>query len=124
MIDPKIMPMTVPVHIRDFAERSVEMAKKAVSTFIQSAASSIDMVPRGPMSDVAREALAITEKNVSASFEHAHRLLQAKDIGEAMQLQSDFVRSQFSATTQHLKEYQGRISGAVDEVVKGGQDQS
>jgi hypothetical protein len=33
------------------------------------------MVP-GPMTDVAKHALAITEKNLKVSFEHAKQLMQ------------------------------------------------
>jgi len=39
------------------------------------------------MTDVAKQALAVTEKNLKASFEHARKLMQAKDINELMQLQ-------------------------------------
>ena len=47
MMDPK-MTMEVPPQIREFAEKSVDQAEKAISSFIESATKSIATVP-GPM---------------------------------------------------------------------------
>jgi Fe-S cluster biosynthesis and repair protein YggX len=41
------------------------------------------------LTDIAKQTLAITEKNLNASFEHARKLMQAKDINEVMQLHSE-----------------------------------
>jgi len=58
MMDQK-MKMEVPAQIREFAETSVEQAEKAISSFMESASKSVAMVP-GPMTDVAKQTLAIT----------------------------------------------------------------
>jgi phasin len=114
MMDPK-MKMEVPEQVREFAEKSVDQAEKAISSFMDAASRSVAVVP-GPMTDVAKQALAITEKNLKASFEHARRLMQAKDIGEVMQLQTDFLRNQFGiATNQFKKMSGGTVSGANDD---------
>ena len=85
MTDPK-MTMEVPAQVREFAEKSMDNAEKAFSSFMESASKSVAMVP-GPMTDVAKQALAISETNLKSSFEHARKLLHAKDINEVMQLQ-------------------------------------
>jgi hypothetical protein len=54
-----------------------------------------------------------TEKNLKASFEHARKLIQAKDINEVMRLQSEFLRTQFAAATEPLKKLGGK-SAAKD----------
>ena len=54
------------------------------------------------MTDIAKQTLAITEKNLKASFEHARKLIQAKDVNEVMRLQSEFLRTQFAAATEPL----------------------
>ena len=107
--------MEVPVQVREFAKKSVDQAEKAVSTFLDSASKSVAMAP-GPMTDVAKQALAVTEKNLKASFEHARKLMQAKDINELMQLQSEFLRNQFGTATEQFKVMtSGSASGANDD---------
>lgn len=108
MIDPK-MAMKVPDQIRQFAEKSVDQAEKAISTFMETAGKSIAMVP-GPTNDIAKQALAIAESNLKVSFEHARKLMQAKDIMEVMQLQSEFLRTQFGAATEQLKQMTSHIT--------------
>jgi hypothetical protein len=84
---------------------------------MDSASKSVAMVP-GPTTDVAKQALAITEKNLKASFEHARKLMQAKDISEVMQLQSDFLRNQFGIATEQLKETIGKTAAAAKDISK------
>jgi phasin len=107
MTDPKIM-MEVPAQIREMALNSVTQAEAAMSSFMQSAGKSVDAIP-APMGDVAKQALAISEKNLKASFEHARQLMQAKDIGEVMRLQSEFVRAQFGQATEQFKQLTGGV---------------
>src|SRR5216684_1053881 len=112
MMDPK-MTMEIPPQVREFAKKNVDQAEKAVSTFLDSASKSVAMTPR-PMTDVEKQALAITEKNLKASFEHARKLMLAKDIGEVMPLQSDFLRSQLGIATEQLKKTTGEGASAAD----------
>ena len=105
MKDPKLT-MEVPPKVREFAQKSVDQAEKAISTFIESASKSVAIAP-APMNDVAKHALAITEKNLKASFEHARKLMEAKDVGEVMQLQTDFLRNQFGIATEQFKKMTG-----------------
>jgi phasin len=101
MMDPK-MTMEVPPQVREFAEKSVDQAEKAISSFIESATKSVATVP-GPMNEVAKQALAITEASLKAQFEHARKLMHAKSINEVMELQSEFLRGQFGAATDQFK---------------------
>lgn len=101
MMDPKIT-MEVPPQVREFAERSVDQAEKAISSFMESATKSIETVP-GPMTDLAKQALAITEAGLKAHFEHARKLMHAKSISEVMELQTLFLRGQFGAATDQFK---------------------
>jgi phasin len=116
MMDPKLT-MEVPAQVREFAEKSVDQAEKAISSFMDSASKSVAMIP-GPMTDVAKQALAITEANLKASFEHARKLMHVKDINEVMQLQSDFLRNQFGAATEQLKQMTGGVVTAAKDVSK------
>jgi hypothetical protein len=108
MTDPKIE-MEVPLQVREFAKKSVDQTEKAISSFIDSASKSVALVP-GPMTDIAKQTLAITEQNLKASFEHARKLIQAKDINEVMRLQSDMSSSGHSSLQQpsRLRNWVGR----------------
>src|SRR5258707_15821687 len=100
-MDPKLK-MDVPPQVREFAQKSVDQAERAISSFMDSASKSGAVVP-GPMTDAAKKAFAITEKNLKASFEHARKLMRAKDIGDGMHLQSDFLRNHLGIATDQLK---------------------
>jgi phasin len=110
MMDQK-MKMEVPAQVREFAENSVDQAEKAISSFMESASKSVAMVP-GPMTDVAKQTLAITEANLKASFEHARNLMKAKDIDEVMKLQSEFMRKQFGTVTEQFQRMTGGTASA------------
>jgi phasin len=109
------MKMEVPAQVREFAEKSVDQAEKAISSFMESASKSVVIVP-GPMTDVAKQALAITEANLKASFEHARKLIKAKDIDEVMKLQSEFLRNQFGAATEQFKQMAGVDTSAAKDI--------
>lgn len=113
-MDPKF---EIPDQVRNLALQGVEQAEKAVSSFMESASQSVAAVP-GPMTEVAKQALAISEKNLKTSFEHARKLMQAKDLGELMSLQSEFIRNQFGVVSEQLTQMaQGGIS-AANNIVK------
>jgi phasin len=112
-MDQKLI-MEIPPQVRELAEKSVEQAEKAISSFMQSASQSVSMVP-GPMADIAKQALAITEANLKSSFDHARKLMQAKDIHEVMQLQSEFLRTQFATATDQFKQMTGDVISAGKE---------
>src|SRR5258708_36121116 len=116
MTDPKLA-MEVPPQVRDFAVKSVDQAERAISSFLESASKSVAMVP-SPMNDVGQQGRAVTAKNLKASFEHARKLMNAKDINEVMQLQTEFLRNQFGVATEQSKQMSGGIASAGGDVAK------
>jgi phasin protein len=50
---------------------------------------------------------AVVEKNLKAAFEHARKLISAKDINEVMQMQTEFLRNQFGVVTEQSKQTSG-----------------
>jgi phasin family protein len=46
---------------------------------------------------------------MKAAFDHAKKLLHAKDLQEAMQLQTEFLKAQYSAATERLSEMSGTM---------------
>src|SRR5256886_16487747 len=96
------MTMEVPPQVREFAVKSVDQAERAISSFMESASKSIAVVP-SPMNDAAKQALAITEKNLKAAFEHARKLMNAKKINEGMKLKTEFLRNQLGIVQEKSK---------------------
>jgi len=101
----------IPSEVRDFAEKSVEQARKAFEGFsgaAQKAISSMDAsaVPFSEgAKDLSMKALTYAEANVKASFDLAQKLVQAKDAQEVMQLQSEFMKAQFESFQEQAKEF-------------------
>ena len=110
-MDPKVT-MEVPAPVREFAEKSMDTAEKAFSSFMESASKSVVIDP-APITDVAKHALAISETNLKSSFEHARKLLQAKDINEVVQLQSEFLRNQYGVEKEPFKKMTGMAASAA-----------
>src|SRR5215211_4121787 len=101
----------VPSEIRDFAEKSVEQARKAVDSFLSAARRTVDTFEgsantvQTSAKDMTSKTLNYAEQNLSAAFDHAQKLVRAKDVQEAMQIQSEFVKSQFAAMQSQMKEF-------------------
>lgn len=99
----------IPNEVRDFAEKSVEQARKAFEGFSGAAQKAIASVDTSavPFSDGAKDvgatALTYAEANVKAAFDLAQKLVQAKDVQEVLQLQSDFVKTQFESFQEQAK---------------------
>jgi phasin len=117
MTDPQ-MKMVVPEQVRELGVKSVDQAEAAFTSFMESASMSVTLVP-GPMSGLAKQALELTDKNLKASFDLAKQLMQAKDINEVMNLQSDFLRNLYSSATDHFKQMTGGLMAAAQNRVKG-----
>ncbi len=109
MTEPKL---EVPAELRDLAERTIEQAEKAFGMFFDAAGKSMAAVP-GATGEVSKQALAFTEQNMKAAFEHARKLVHAKDLEEAMRIQSEFLRSQFTNAGEHMREITGKVMSAA-----------
>lgn len=101
----------IPSEMRDFAERSVEQARKAFDGFVGAAHKAVESLEgstntmQQSATDATRKTLTYAEQNLSAAFDHAQKLVRVKDIQEAMQLQSEFAKTQFAALQAQMKEF-------------------
>ena len=118
METPKV-PYQVPPEMRDFAEKSVEQARKAVDGFLGAARKTADTLESSATTvqssgkEVARKTFAYAEQNIAAAFDLAQRLVRAKDLQEAMQIQAEFARSQFAAMQSQMKEFGSMAQSAM-----------
>ena len=114
MSEPKL---EVPTELRYMAEKAIEQAEKAFSMFFNAANKSIASIPH-PATEVSKQALSFAEQNMKASFDHARKLVHAADLQEAMQLQSDFLKSQFTNAGEHMKAVTGEMVSAAKDASK------
>jgi phasin len=105
MSQPKL---EVPAELRDLAEKSIEHAERAFEMFFDAAAKSMSSVP-GPAADISKQALTLTEQNMKTAFEHARQLVHATELEEAMRIQSEFLRSQFTNAGEHMRDITARM---------------
>ena len=100
----------IPSSVRDLASKSVDQAREAYNRFLEAARQAHDVVMKS--SDVitsgAREinqkAVKYTEANLQANFELAQRLVHAKDIKEALDIQNQFARQQMETFAHQAQE--------------------
>ncbi len=103
-------PFEVPNELRDFAERSVEQARKAFEGFLTVAqrASGVGgdatTTSQGGAKTVSAHVLSYTERNVNAAFDLAQKLVRAKDPQEALALQSEYMKTQLAVLQEQAKE--------------------
>ncbi len=103
-------PFEVPNDLRDFAERSLEQARKAFEGFLAVAQRSAGVAGdaagtgEGGVKSLATHVLGYTEQNVNAAFDLASQLVKAKTPQDAFALQSEYLKSQVAALQTQAKE--------------------
>ena len=115
MFEPKL---EVPAELRDLAEKTIDQAEKAFGMFFDAANKSMASVA-SPGTEISKQALTYTEQNMKAAFEHARKLVHATDLQEAMRIQSEFLRSQFTNAGEHMRQITGDAMSAAKDASKG-----
>jgi phasin len=110
----------IPNEMRDFAERSVEQARKAFDSFMAAAhkttstlGSSTEVAQAG-VKDISRQAMTYAEANVTATFDFARKLLAAKDVAEVLQLQAQFAQSQMESLGRQMQDMSQSVAEAAN----------
>src|SRR5579862_3753784 len=114
MSEPKL---EVPAELRDLAEKTIDQAERAFGMFFDAANKSVAAIPN-PGTEMSKQALAFTQQNMKAAFEHARKLVHATDLQEAMQIQSEFLRSQFTNAGEHMRQITGDVMSATKNSMK------
>jgi phasin len=112
MIEPKL---EVPAEVRDLAEKTIDQAERAFGMFFDAASKSVGSIP-GPGTEISKQALTFTQQNLHAAFEHARKLVHATDFQQAMQIQSEFLRSQFTNAGEHMRQISGEMMSAAKDM--------
>ena len=107
-------PFDIPDQMREVADKSVEQAKKAIGQYLDATHQAVAVAEgsarsvRDGAAEVSRQALAYVEENVAASFDYAHRLVQARTVEEIAALQKEFLAKQMASLSE-----QGKSLGAM-----------
>jgi phasin len=90
--------------------KSVEEVRKAFESFIEAAQKATAQAEgtanalQSSAKEASAEALSFTEAQVKPAFDHAQKLIQAKNPQEILAHQSEYVKKQLTALEGHAKE--------------------
>ncbi len=114
----------IPEQMREAAEQTVGQARKAIEQFLDAthkavatAEGSAKTMGEGA-ADLSRQSLAFVEQNITASFDLAQRLVQARTVEEMAALQQEFLRRQIAAAADQGKALGAMASRAASEATK------
>jgi len=122
-----LTPFEIPEQMRDAADKSVDQARKAFDDFIDATQKAVAKAEdsaktlREGAAEVNRQALALAEENVAASFDLAHRLVRARTVEEVALIQQEFVQRQMQNLAEqgkNLGEMMGRTAAAAADKAK------
>ncbi len=115
----KLPTFEIPAEIRDMAAKSVDQARKAFESFVGAAQKAAEQAEQGPIAipagvkELNAKVISVAETNVKAAFDHAEKLVQAKDAQEAFQLQAEFLKAQMAALQEQAKEIGAAAQSAI-----------
>lgn len=106
MTDPKF---EIPNEVREFAERSVEQARKAFEGFVSAAVKATATVEdtahkaQGGAKQLGAGILVATSQNVNSALDLVDKLVKAKGPQEALALQSEYLKTQLQTLQGQAK---------------------
>ena len=109
----------IPGEVREFADRSVEQARKAVDSMLSAAqkAGSLAETSARSLQENASEFTSRTmqhaQANIKAAFDLAQGLAHAKTLEEAGRLQSNFMKMQMESLQAQAKDMGSMIKDAA-----------
>lgn len=110
MANDAFMKPEFPEPLRELMKMSIEQARRAFDTFASSSEKAWKSLEnssqsaRASLQQLNAKIAEITRANAEANFNLAVRLAECKDVGEAMELQSEHVRNQMDKFVHQLEE--------------------
>ena len=109
--------LQVPTELRNLAEKAIDQTEQAFGMFFDAANKSMATMPN-PATEMSKNALSFTEQNLKAALDHARKLIHATDLQEAMRIQSEFLRGQFSSAGEHMRKINGEVMSAAKDATE------
>jgi|SRR4051794_35076074 len=113
------MNFQVPEEMRRMAEQSVTQTRQALESFLQAARRTAESMEQTAdtlqtgSKDMAQRTFSAAEQNLRTTLDYAERFVRAKDLQEAAQIQSEFVRTQAEAMQAQMKEFGAAAQSAM-----------
>ncbi len=114
----------IPDTMRDFAEKSVDHARKAFDDFLGAAHKAVDSFETSAQTaqrsarTIGEDAIQFAEENMTASFEFAQRLVRARNVEELVKVQTDFVERQMSVLSEQARKLSSAGAAAAEKATK------
>ncbi len=113
--------MEIPQEAREFVVKNIDQARDAFRQLMDAASKAQDMMktmlPANPalagLTDVQERAMRFTQQNLDAGFALAQELARAKDLTEALQIQSRHAQLQVHAFALQAQELGALVSTAI-----------
>jgi phasin len=112
-------PYEIPPEMRDFAEKSVDQARKAFDGFMDAAYRAAGTLDggSGPATsgalEMGRKAMGYAEQNVASALDFAGRLVNARSPDEILALQAEFLKRQIEAFGEQAKDLGETVAGTL-----------
>ncbi len=113
--------MEIPQEAREFVVNNINQARDACRQLMDAASKVQDMmkavIPANPalqgLTEVQERAMRFTQQNLDAGFAMAHELAKAKDLAEALQIQSRHAQLQVHAFALQAQELGTLVNTAI-----------
>ncbi|WP_321499369.1 phasin [Breoghania sp.] len=118
----------IPEQMREFAEKSVDQARKAFDSFMdatQKAMTTVEGQTNAAQSgslDMNKKVLDYAEEHVDAAFQLAQKIVRAGDMQEILRLQSEYLKGQMEALGEQARELSESASRTASDVTRKGTD--
>ncbi len=118
----------IPEQMREFAEKSVDQARKAFDSFMdatQKAVTTVEGQTNAAQSgslDMNKKVLDYAEEHVDAAFQLAQKIVRAGDMQEILQLQSEYLKGQMEALGEQARELSESATRTASDVTSKGAD--
>ncbi|MGV6872688.1 phasin [Pseudochelatococcus sp. B33] len=114
----------IPAELREFAEKSVDQARKAFDGFLSAAHKAVAAFENQSTAvpfnthEVARRTLSYAEANIAAAFDLAEKLVRAKDLREVSQYQNEYLKNQFAALQEQARDFSSVVQKSATEATQ------
>ncbi|GJD96793.1 phasin [Methylobacterium iners] len=109
----------IPTEMRDFAEKSVDQARNAVTSMFGTVSKTAQQLQvssqtaQASMHSVVAKSFDHVQENANATFDFAQKLARTRDLREAFELQAEFLRNQAAALQSQAKDLGVLAQGAL-----------